>query len=205
MGREGTDHERYLMSAATAALDPDEAIAAAMRDLYDQLREIVDRGPTDDPGLLDELGKLTGRVRSRITRARKRAAADTEPVAEKPTATAAPTTVPVATPAPAKPAVAPTATSDQTPRTVPATTVPASPRVTVPIVPSPTTQPTATTSTLRPRPTRLPLWIHALILFMVAGVAVALTATAWGSPTFRPQRPSSVWPATGGSSAATRA
>jgi hypothetical protein len=61
------------MSTTAIALDPGQAIAAAMRDLYDELRAIVDRGPTDDPGLLDEIGRLTGRIRTRITRARKKA------------------------------------------------------------------------------------------------------------------------------------
>jgi hypothetical protein len=166
------------MSTAVPALDPGEAIAGAMRDLYDQLREIVDRGPTDDPGLLDELGRLTGRIRSRITRARKRAVAAAEPVAEKPAKPAKPA-VPAATPATAKPTVAPTVKPDPAPRTVPAATPSASPRVTVPIKP-PSVTPTPATSTRRVWPARLPLWVHALaILLIVAGVALGTAVTGW--------------------------
>lgn len=66
------------MPTTGATLDPADTIAAAIRELYVQLCELVERGPTDDPGLLDELGKLTGRIRSRITRARKRVQ-DSEP------------------------------------------------------------------------------------------------------------------------------
>jgi len=101
------------MPTATAALDPGETIAAAMRELYDQLREIVARGPTDDPGLLDELGKLTGRVRSRIARARKRAQASTK-LAEKPAPRAADPTP--AKPVPATPKAVPAATPEPTKR-----------------------------------------------------------------------------------------
>lgn len=168
------------MSTATAALDPGEAIAAAMRDLYAELRAIVDRGPTDDPGLLYELGRLTGRIRSRITRARKRATAATEPTAEKPAKPAKPEptkpTAPAPTPATVKPTVASTTKPDPAPRTVPAATPSSRPRVTVPIKP-PSVTPGTSRST---RPARLPLWVHALaILLMVAGVALGTAVTGW--------------------------
>jgi hypothetical protein len=90
------------MTTVTAALDPGETIAAAMRELYDQLREIVDRGPTDDPGLLDELGALTGRIRRRINSARKKAEPTSE--ASGPTPPVPTNTVPVGHPTASGPA-----------------------------------------------------------------------------------------------------
>lgn len=168
------------MSTATAALDPGKVIAAAMRELYDQLREIVDRGPTDDPGLLDEIGKLTGRIRGRITRVRKRAAAVAEQASEKPATPVTPATTPSTAPAPVKPSVAPTITpSDQKPRpSIPAATPTNTPRVTVPLNPRPAVPKIAETPG---HPARLPLWVHALvIMLMVAGVALAATVTPWG-------------------------
>lgn len=73
------------MATATAT-DSTEIITAALHELFKRLREIVDRGPTDDPALVDEIGKLNGRIRSKITRARKR-----DQVATKATSPGVPT------------------------------------------------------------------------------------------------------------------
>lgn len=174
------------MTTATAALDPGETIAAAMRELYDQLREILDRGPTDDPGLLDEIGRLTGRIRRRITGARKKA----EPAEE-------PTAKPGSAPEPTR-QVAPTAagTAGQArPQTVgatPATARARDPRsdagatadvATVPrhrAVPAPRREEytvrlprPSTGGRHRAAPTRLPLWVYALVILLtVAGVTL---------------------------------
>ncbi len=55
------------------SLNPAEAIAAAGRELVDELRQLVDRGTADDiPGLLDELTALLRRARGRVNRATKK-------------------------------------------------------------------------------------------------------------------------------------
>lgn len=92
--------------STTAILDPAAAVAAAVSEVYDRLRELVERGPTDDPGLLDEIGALVRRARGRVTRARKRAVETEQPAIEtnRPTAPAA------VAPRPAPPAVTPAAT-----------------------------------------------------------------------------------------------
>jgi hypothetical protein len=167
------------MTTATAALDPGETIVAAMRDLYDHLREIVDRGPTDDPGLLDELGKLTGRVRSRITRARKKAQPAEKPTAAAPPATQTPEKGSEPDRAPAKPEPAtPTGTTPGSP----ATSVPArrADATTVRLPHAAGDRSFRDPSSTDRRSAGLPLWVHALvILLMVAGVALATTVTPW--------------------------
>lgn len=165
----------------TAALDPTEVIAAAGQELLDRLRDLVDRETVDDvPAFLDELSKLTRRARGRITRARKRAEAETAP--KTPPAEPRATDAADANPA-AVPAVAPVA--------------PAGDRVTVRLD-EPTTddRPPATGSTpswlvatelarttpdTPPRRAATRRWAYllALILLGVLGVAIAVTT---GSP-----------------------
>jgi hypothetical protein len=167
------------MTTATATLDPGETIVAAMRELYDSLREIVDRGPTDDPSLLDEIGKLTGRIRSRITRARKKAeptAAEASRSQETVATGGTADTAPPISAAPAREIQPQTGTAD-------APTVPRHRAV-----PAPRRSDEITVRLPRPgargrhrqHPVGLPRWVHTLvILLMVAGVALATTVTPW--------------------------
>lgn len=190
------DSHRVLEITLTTAttLDPAAAISAAVRELYDELRAIVDRGPTDDPGLLDELGKLTGRIRGRITRARKRAAAEAtsssrreEDVAKPvnaPTSMVENTTRPTAGQFPAKQDNTAGQHPGQPPRTVPAAVQPSGPRVTVPVEPRRSgfaLMSAGTTAGCQASRSPLPRWFHALvILLMVAGVVLtAATGTGW--------------------------
>jgi hypothetical protein len=79
----------------TAALAPADAIAAAQRELYEQLRDLVASGPTDD--LLDRVRKLTQSVGRKIARARRAVAQKPEPKPEpapKVSAARVPTTPP---------------------------------------------------------------------------------------------------------------
>lgn len=178
-----------------AILDPGQAIAAAMRDLYDELRAIVDRGPTDDPGLLDEIGRLTGRIRGRITRARKKAepaeatVADSKPVAaDRPSnGTASAPVSPAEAPTVVLPIVVPGGPRHASPQTAP--DAPTVPRHRVVPATVPVDRSAVVTVRLprdrggrhRQRPARLPLWIHALvILLIVGGIALGATASAWG-------------------------
>lgn len=188
------------MTTTIVAVDPAATITAAMRELYDELRAIVDRGPTDDPGLLDEIGKLTGRIRSRITRARKRALpAEEQPAqgSEQPTnsvgpATDAPTVeLPRISPGAAaalaaRPSVAPRGV------TVPSGKLPAGRHragstltgrrvgeITVRL-PKPNAVPAETGRHRANRTVRTPAWVYALVItLVVAGVAFGLTANLW--------------------------
>lgn len=66
--------------SATATVDPALAVRAAVRSLYDRLKDLVDRGPTEDPQLLDELRAITRQDGGRISRAMKKLVAATEPL-----------------------------------------------------------------------------------------------------------------------------
>lgn len=170
--------------ASAAAVDPAETIVTAVRELYDQLRELVDRGPTDDPRLLDELGKLTRRIRSKITRARKLA----EPVA--PTAAPAERTAPAPAPMAAAPgaerapaAVIPAAVSATGPASDRAAVRRAESEPAPTAARSPSAEPRPAVRGRHRRPQTVPWWMHALvILLIVAGTAVSVATAApwWG-------------------------
>jgi len=183
------------MTTATPALDDlGETIAAAMRDLYDQLRAIVDRGPTDDPSILDEIGALTGRIRRRITSARKKAEPAAEPTGPKPAAPGQPRE---SSPLQGQPLSSTRTSSPTPPSTTPGGQVKATASADAPTVPRhravpaprrsgeytvrlPQTQP-RTGGRHRIATVRLPWWVHALvIMLMVAGVAIGLAVTPSG-------------------------
>jgi hypothetical protein len=178
------------MTTATAALDPAATIAAAMRELYDQLREIVDRGPTDNPDLLDEIGRLTGRIRRRITGARKKA----EPAAEQPANNGTQIVgtpgekdgpPPSVTPGGARHA-APLAADGSQRREALSADAPTVPRHRAVSVTLPARRADEVTVRLpraggrhRQATPRLPLWVHTLvILLMVGGIALGTAVTA---------------------------
>lgn len=140
--------------STTTAPDPALVIRAAVRDLYDRLKEVIDRGPTEDPSLLDEVRAIVRRDGGRIARTMK-----------KITATEAPTTgtQEKATRAIDQPAVKPEATPATTSTLVkePAHTTPATPatkpadsgdRVSVRLPAASATTPAATQPTHRQGP-----------------------------------------------------
>lgn len=118
------------MTAIT--VDPAATIAAAGRDLLDQLREFVDHESADDvPGLLDRLGKLLGSTRRKVNRVLRAAE---PPVVEKPApAEQAVSAAPAAAPVDAAPKVEPA--KPEPARAIPAAT-PAPARITVPVRPA---------------------------------------------------------------------
>lgn len=159
----------------TATLDPAEAISAAVTEVYDRLRELVDRGPTDDPGLLDEIGSLVRRARGRVTRARKRSADTDQAEPTKPTAVEP---SPTEQPAGDRPAAA----------SVPATvSAPTPDRVTVRLAdPDAPARPAVAESPVRSagrhrRQPRMPRWLF-LALAVVLAVAGSGVAVIVGNP-----------------------
>lgn len=183
------------MTTATA-LDPAEAIRAAIRELHADLRKLVETTDPDDPTLLDKLRKLSTGIGRKITNARKRA--------EVAAAPELPATQPTAQPDPATTTAAPAAT-DEKPTTnvatepavaaIPAGTTTAGGRVSVRLpvqagpaattAPAQLTAPTTVGDTSRRgrhRRLGLPWWAAALALVLtVGGVALALTT---GQPTW---------------------
>jgi hypothetical protein len=177
--------------STTATIDPTEAISAAVRELYDQLRALVDRGPTDDPTLLDQLAALTRPVRSKITRARKRAQTATPALSDQQPAVAESATAPRA-------ARKPVSDDDRNSRPVPSSTptvaTPALSRMVVRLAEVPAAvssqeipAPAAVSATRRGRHrqnrARRPWQVRLLvIMLMVVGTAVSVATghPLWG-------------------------
>lgn len=166
------------MSATVATSDPAEAMHAAVRELYDELRKLVDAADPEDPSLLDKLRKLSAGVGRKITVARKRVEQPVEPTTTSPNRTRTGDGVERPVPATAPPSGA-----------GPAAAAPSSERVTVrlaeagsPRHPSPVAQ------AADPRPhgrhrrrPRTPRWLF-VVLVALAGVLGAAVAVALGNP-----------------------